>query len=130
MYIEAQGKTLEKAFANVAIGLGFMIISSDNVAKKVKKEIKVVSEDQPSLLFDFLSRFLIFQDAENLVFHDVKVDKISKNDSKFYLTATARGEKFNPKKHEEGTHVKAITYHYMDIKKEKDKYIVKVLVDI
>jgi SHS2 domain-containing protein len=130
MYIEAEGKTLEEAFSNVAVGLGFMIISSDNVAKKVEKKIEVESEDKQALLFDFLSKFLIFQDAESLVFHKVKVEKIEEKKGKLHLVARAWGEKFNPKKHKEGTQVKAITYHYMAIKRERDKYVVKVLVDI
>ncbi|MCD6576333.1 MAG: archease [Nanoarchaeota archaeon] len=130
MYIESWGNTLEEAFANAAMGLGFMIVVSDNVDPKIEKEIEVESEDLQSLLFDFLSQFLIFQDAEGLIFHKVKVEKIEEKDGKWHLKAKAWGEKFNPEKHEEGTHVKAITYHYMEIKKEKDKYNIKVLVDI
>jgi SHS2 domain-containing protein len=130
MYIESEGKNLETAFSNVAIGLGFMIVTSDNVAKKVEKKIKVEAEDKQALLFDFLSKFLIFQDADSLIFHDVKVEKIEEKKGRLKLIASAWGEKFNSKKHDEGTHVKAITYHHMDIRKEKDKYVVKVLVDI
>jgi SHS2 domain-containing protein len=130
MYIEADGKNIKEAFSNVAVGLGFMIISSDNVAPKTEKKIDVESEDEQSLLFDFLSQFLIFQDAKSLVFHKVTVEKIEEKKGKLHLVAKAWGEKYNPKKHEEGTHVKAITYHYMNIKKGKDKVTVKVLVDI
>lgn len=130
MYIEAWGGTLEEAFENTAVGLGFTIVISDNVEPKIEKEIKTESENKEALLFDFLSKFLIFQDAENLIFHKVHVEKIEEKNGRWYLKAKAWGEKFNPKKHEEGTHIKAITYHYMEIKKEKNKYKVKVLVDI
>lgn len=130
MYIESWGNSLEEAFENAAIGLGFMIVVSDNVEPKVEKTIEVEAEDEKALLFDFLSQFLIFQDAESLIFHKVKVEKIEKRNSKLHLVAKAWGEKFNPEKHEEGTHVKAITYHYMEIKREKNKYLIKVLVDI
>jgi SHS2 domain-containing protein len=130
MYIVGRGKTLEEAFANTAVGLGFMIISSDNVKPKIKEEIKIVSEDKESLLFDFLSKFLYYQDAESLIFHKVKVECIKKLNSNWHLVAKAWGEKFDPEKHEEGSHVKAITYHYMEIKEEKNKCMVKVLVDI
>ncbi len=129
-YIVGYGETLEQAFENTAIGLGFLIVTSDNVEPQIEKEIKVKAEDKKALLFDFLSEFLIFQDAESLIFHKVKVEKIEEKNGKWYLFAKAWGEKFNPEKHEEGTHVKAITYHYMEIKREKDKYVVKVLVDI
>ncbi len=130
MYIESWGDTLEEAFENAAVGLGYAIVVSDNVGKNVKKTIHISSEDKESLLFDFLSQFLILQDAEGLVFHNVKVKKIDEKEGKWYLRAEAGGEKYNPEKHEEGTHVKAITYHYMEIKKENNKYIIKVLIDI
>jgi len=130
MYIEAEGKTLEDAFANVAEGVGFMIVSSENVAKTVKKSFKIESENKESLLFDFLSKFLFFLDAENLIFHKVVVEKIEEKNKKWFLSAKAFGEEFNAEKHETGTHVKAITYHEMKINKKNNQFVVKVLVDI
>ncbi len=130
VYIETSGNNLEEAFSSIAIGLGFLIIESDNVDDKVEKKIIVESEDMESLLFDFLSEILIFQDAESLIFHNVIVEKIEKNKGIWSLIAKAKGEKFNPKKHKQGTHVKAITYHNMEIKNQKGKFKVRVLVDI
>jgi len=130
VYIESYGKTLELAFQNAAIGLGFLIIESDNVEPEQEREIEVTAEDKQALLFDFLSKFLYYQDAESLIFHDVKVKKIEKKNSKWKITATARGEEFDPEKHSEGTHVKAITYHGLEIEETKDKYRIKYLVDI
>jgi SHS2 domain-containing protein len=130
MYIVGYGETLAEAFANTAVGLGFMIVSSDNVKPEIKKSIKVEAEDNQALLFEFLSKFLYFQDAESLIFHKVKVEKIEEKNGRWNLIATAFGEKFDENKHELGTHVKAITYHYIEIGKEKGKYKVKVLVDI
>lgn len=130
IYIESYGKTLEEAFQNSAIGLGFVIVESDNVKPEIKKQIKVSAEDKQALLFEFLSKFLYFQDAESVIFHDVTVDKIEQKRDMWALTATAKGEEFNPKKHSEGTHVKAITYHFMEIEETKGKYRIKILVDI
>lgn len=129
-YIEASGDNLEEVFSNIATGLGFLIIESDNVEENILKNITVESEDLESLLFDFLSEILVFQDSEGLIFHNVYVEKIEKKENKWRLNAKAKGEKFNSKKHEQGTHVKAITYHNMKIKKEKEKFKVRVLVDI
>ncbi len=129
-YIEASGSNLKEVFSNIAEGLGFLIIESDNVDEGIEKKIEVSAEDKKSLLFDFLSQLLIFQDSESLVFHNVHVEKIEKKENKWFLTAKAKGEEFNPEKHEQGTHVKAITYHNMKIEKEKETFKVRVLVDI
>jgi SHS2 domain-containing protein len=129
-YIESYGKTLEEAFQNAAIGLGKFIITSDNVRSSIKKSIKIDAEDKESLLFEFLNKFIYFQDAESMIFHNIKVDKIEHKNNKWTLTATASGEEFNPDKHTEGKAVKAVTYHFMEIEEKKGKYRVKVLIDI
>jgi len=125
-YIEAYGKTLEEAFENCALGLEETMTDTSKVKPKIEKKIEIEAEDDKALLFDFLTQFLIFHDAENMLFSEIKVHKIEEGK----LKATAKGEEYDPKRHESKTHVKAITYHEMDIKKEKDKYIVRVLVDI
>lgn len=130
VYIQSYGKTLIEAFENSAIGLGFLIIESDNVESKQEREIKIKSEDKKSLLFDFLTRILYYQDAESIVFHEIEIDRIEKLGETWFLEAKLWGEEFNSEKHEQGTPVKAITYHNMEIEKSKDKYRVKVLVDI
>ena len=130
VFIESYGKNLEEAFQNAAIGLGFLIIESDNVETKQEVSIEVEAEDKQALLFDFLSKFLYYQDAESLVFHDVTVEKIEQRDDKWFISAKARGEEFDPQKHDQGTHVKAITYHGLEIEESKDKYRIKYLVDI
>ncbi len=130
VFIEDYGKTLEEAYQNTAIGLGHLYVESENVESKIEKKIEVESEDEKALLFDFLNNFITFHDADNLIFHEVKVEKIEEKDGNFHLTATTKGEEYNSEKHEQGTVAKAVTYHEMEIKKEKDKYIIKVLIDI
>lgn len=130
VYVESYGKTLKETFQNVAIGLGFLIVESDNVKPKIEKKIKVKSEDKKALVFDFLTKILYYQDAENLIFHKIKVVKLEQKSGKWILEAVAQGEKFDKERHAEGTHVKAITYHYMEIEESKGKYRIKVLVDI
>ena len=128
IYIQAYGKTLKQAFEHCALGLNQQIVDLKNVEKKVFKKIKVKAEDLQSLLIDFLSKFLYFLDVDGLVFSEVKITKFDKKN--FSIEAIAKGEKFDLKKHEEGCHVKAITYHDLTIKKKKDIWVIKVLIDI
>ena len=130
VFIEAYGKDLIEAFQNTAIGLGYLYVESENVEPKEEKKIIVESEDEKSLLFDFLNNIITFHDADNLIFHEVVVENIMEKDGNFYLTAKLKGEQYDSNKHEQGTVAKAVTYHEMEIKKEKDKYTIKVLIDI
>jgi SHS2 domain-containing protein len=128
VYIKASGKTLEEAFAQCALGLEQTMVEIKDVKPEIEKKFEIESEDEKSLLFDFLSQFLIFHDVDNLIFSEVKVESIKKNE-KFKLKAVAKGEVFDANKHRQNTLVKAITYHEMEIKKNGE-FIVKVLVDI
>jgi SHS2 domain-containing protein len=46
------------------------------------------------------------------------------------LTASAWGEAYDPKKHELGHEVKAITYHGLKVEHQDDGWLAEVIVDI
>lgn len=125
---KAYGNTLEETFENAALAM-FDVMTDVNIIKpKIKKEIKVESEDEYALLYDWLSEFLVILDTEFLVFSKFNV-KIEKNDENYVLTGNAWGEEFDLQKHESRAEVKAVTYHLMDIKKDNG-YRVQVILDI
>jgi SHS2 domain-containing protein len=130
MGVEAEGDSIEEAFSATALGLEDMITDITKVGAEIKKEINVESEDYNSLLYDFLEQFLILFDSEELLFSKVEVKSISESDGKYKLEAIAYGEKFDSEKHESKTHVKAVTYHGMEVKEESGKFHTKVLFDI
>jgi SHS2 domain-containing protein len=113
---EAYGKDLNELFANAALAMFEVMINTKQVEPRIKKEIFVRGNDLQSLLFNWLNELLIFVDAENLAFSefDVKIDE--KN---LELKAICKGEFINRSKHETKTHVKACTYHEMEIRKNK-----------
>lgn len=127
---EAYGETLKEAFENAAFAVSETMTDTRRINPKIKKEINIISEDKESLLYDFLENILYFFGAENLVFSKFKIKELKKEKNKYKLKAEFYGEKFNLKKHEPRTEIKAITYHTMKIGKKNNKYFVHVLVDI
>lgn len=130
VYVQAYGKTLEEAFENTALGMAELITKIKDVKPKIRKHLILESEDEQSLLVDFLTQFLILHDSKNLVFSKIKVKKIEKTKNGLKLEAEAWGEPFDEKKHEQGTYVKAATYRDMEIEKSEKHVRVKVLLDI
>lgn len=126
--IKAYGKTLEDAFANSALAMFEVITDTSTVKPEIKKKIHVISEDEYALLFDWLSEFLVILDSEFIVFSKFHV-KIEKNDEGYVLNGSAWGEEFDPKKHESRAEVKAVTYHLMQIIKNKS-YMAQFILDI
>ncbi|HLC81439.1 MAG TPA: archease [Candidatus Nanoarchaeia archaeon] len=123
--IRAYGKTLEEAFINCALATTDTITDHQKIKPKTVKTIKVKSENKESLLYDFLEQFLILLDSEGFLLNSVK--KLSIKDHQ--LTAVVAGDT-HPENYSIITHVKAITYQEMSIKKEKDLYVINFILDI
>jgi SHS2 domain-containing protein len=85
-------------------------------------------EDMESLLYEFLEEFIFIFTTELLVFKEVKIIEFDRQNWK--LKARCCGEKYQRKKHGEGTEVKAITYSNMQIYETENKAEIYVIVDI
>ena len=141
----AYGKTMEEAFSNAALALTAVITDPAKIEANVEKKIEVESEDEKALLYDFLEQFLILLDTEGFLLNSVKELKIEKNETrkeqssfvsqkssisvKLKLKAVIVGDT-ELEKYETETHIKAVTYQEMEIKKEKDKVMVQVILDL
>lgn len=123
--IRAYGKTLEEAFINCALAATDTITDHTKIKPTAERKIQVKSESMESLLYDFLEQFLILLDSEGFLLNKVKELKIKS----LRLTATIIGDT-HPEKYQIRTHVKAITYQEMSIKKEKGLYVINFILDI
>jgi SHS2 domain-containing protein len=125
---KAYGNTLEEAFENAALAMFEVMTDTREIKQNIKKEFQIESEDEYALLYDWLSEFLVILDSEFLMFSKFKVE-IEKKLEKYILNGTAWGEEFDPQRHESRDEVKAVTYHLMNIEKNKI-YMVQVILDI
>jgi len=122
---KAFGKSLEEAFSNSALAM-LSLMTKDRIKEKIKKKINVKGKDKEQLLYNFLEEILFLLDSENFILSKVK--KIKINQEKVGLTCEITGDKV--KDYEVFGNVKAITYNSMFIKKQKNKFIIQVVVDM
>ena len=122
----AYGRDLAELFANAGSALMNVTVNTEQVRPAEKRHIKVQGSDLKSLLFEFLTELLYYIDAENMVFSrfELKIDE-----ENFVLEGDILGERIDPARHETRTHVKACTYHKMEIKKNKF-WSARVILDI
>ena len=122
---EAYGNNLNDLFENSALALFECMADLKTLNGKIKKIIKIKAENIEDLLYNFLSEIVFIKDTKQLVFKDIKV-KIKY----FKLEAILYGDKIDYSKQELRNDVKAITLHLFEIKKVKDNYKSRVVVDI
>ncbi len=125
----AYGENLAEAFENAALALFEIMVDTSKVEPKKEIKVEIEAEDESALLYDWLDRLLYFHDSQNLVMSKFKLN-ISRTEKRLKLKGQAWGETFDPAKHPERTSVKAMTYHMMEIKHEKERCWVQVIVDI
>jgi len=125
----AFGANLGEAFANAAYAMTDVIVDQKKVRAKIKEKISVKSEDEKALLYDFLEKFLILLDTKQFLLSKVNKIRIERIKSGLSLTAELSGDK-DIKKYPTKTTIKAVTYQEMEIKEDRGKVTVQVVVDI
>ena len=120
--IRAFGKTKEELFLNAMIGM-FEGARYESEGEEIKREIKISSLDLPSLLVDFLNEVLYLCEVNKEVYHKVLFKNLTEKELEGILIG-------KPLKRM-GIHIKAVTYHDLDIHQKKDKtWEATVLFDI
>ena len=129
-YVLAYGKSLEEAFENAALAMFGVMTDLKTIDPKEEDSIEIKAEDERQLLYKWLETLLINFDVYGKLYSKFKISEIKRSDNTVSLTALIWGETYNQNKHPSRTEVKAITYHRMEILKNKRKTSVKFILDI
>lgn len=121
----ATGKTLASAFISSAYATIDIVTNHKKVKGLVEHKISIKSEDTKSLLYDFLEKIIVLIDTDGFLLHEVKDLQISENT----LNCVFVGDKNNDSYMIDKA-VKAVTYQEMEIKKEKNIYLIQCVIDI
>jgi SHS2 domain-containing protein len=125
----AFGATLEDAFKNAAYAMTDIITDHTKIDPNMQRKISISSEDEKSLLYDFLEQLLILLDTHGFLLREVKKISILEKKNRLVLIAYLRGDK-HTRRYETKTTIKAVTYQEMEIKHERGRVTVQVVVDI
>lgn len=123
--LRAYGRNLNEAFENAGLAIFNIISDTSDINASDEIEFQVSSEDEVSLLYDYLEELLFYHEVEFMLFSEFHVEI----DENLHLNARIKGEAINWEKHERKTEIKAITFHKMDVKKS-DHVELQAIVDL
>jgi SHS2 domain-containing protein len=126
LLVEANGKTLGEAFAQIALGMFNMMTPLSGITEKEEFKLTAQGTDLESLLFNLMDEFLFINDVEFLV---PKSAHITVDRENINAVAICMGERFSAATHEVGIQIKAVTYHMMEIKKTTNGWYVRMVFD-
>ena len=109
---KAYGENLNEAFENAGLAIFNIISDTNDISPSIEKSFEITSEDEVSLLYDYLEELLFLHEVEFMLFSQFHVEI----DDDLCLKATIKGEEINWDKHERKTEIKAITFHKMDVR--------------
>ncbi|GCC11412.1 hypothetical protein IPdc08_01467 [archaeon] len=123
--IIARGKSIDELFVNSARAVFNVMANLDKIKPVNEVSFEISSNSIEELILDYLTYLLALKDIHGMLFSEFEVG-IDENN--FKLRGIARGDEIK-EEHEIKTEVKAITYHLMEIKKNK-LWEVKFVVDV
>lgn len=126
----AYGKTIEEGFENSGLAMFNVITNTKKVSTTITKKIAIESEDLVSLLYQYLEELLFLHEVDFLLFSEFKVKSIDNHFNNYKLISEVKGEEIDWSKHERKSEVKAVTFHLMEIKKNKENYDLRVILDL
>ena len=124
--IEAWGLGLEDAFTSAVHGLASLLSDSSGGDQPLTRRIRIEAGSLPSLLVQLLNEIIYLEDTESFLPGKITHLKIGNN----HLHATLTGAIFDPDIHSLNAHIKAATYHCLEIDQSGKKVNIKVIFDV
>lgn len=126
------GETLESAVAGVLQAVFDQYTDTEQLAGEEEVIVEVEDDelDLDDLLVDLLSKVLLLFELEKFLGKRAQVNTIGNGERITGIRASIHGEYIDMKRHSINVHIKAATYHGLDIWQDSSGWHVKVLFDV
>jgi SHS2 domain-containing protein len=124
--IVVYGEDLKALFENAGEAFFHLVTDLRKVKRRVERRIEIKAESLERLMVDWLGELLYLHDVEHLLFKSFQVESIGDNG----LRARVKGEPFQEGIHVIKTEVKAVTYHQIEVRQEKEGWKARVIFDL
>ena len=121
--VRSWAASLEEAFRQSTLGL-LDVVGVWRPGNGAREPIAVEGRDLGALLVDWLSEVLYLQEVRDVVIAAVHVDHVGDNEASGWVELAERPAEI------EGTAVKAITFHQLDVSRSNGGWSTTVYLDI
>ena len=124
---EAYGISTNELFANCALAC-FYAMTDPAIVDPVKSyKLEVKGQTIEDLLYNYMAELIFIKDTEKVFLSQFDVDILPDNTA---LKAVVRGALIDYNKHIIKTDVKAVTYHDLHVRADKEGYSVRMILDL
>jgi len=123
--VEVRADSFPELFANAAFALFDIVTDLSRVRPQTERQVSIEATDREELLVTWLNELLFLHETEEELYADFDVQSVT--DTR--LSATIRGERCDPQRHEMGMGIKATTYHQLTVEQVGEKWKARVIFD-
>jgi SHS2 domain-containing protein len=120
------GRNLEELFTNAGEAFFDIITDLGRVREDTEKTIRVENSNLEDLMVNWLGELLYLHDVDGLLFKSFSIDELLGG----RLKARAKGEAFQEERHVIKTEIKAVTYHQLQVKEERGRWMARIIFDV
>ncbi len=124
--IRAWGRDLTEVFMNAARGMWSLMVEPGTARREESLPVKVEAGDRETLLVAWLNELLYLHEVEGFVAADYAIRHLSDT----MLEAEVWGERVDRARHALVGHVKAATYHLLQVLPTASGWEARVVVDV
>jgi len=121
-----KARSLEKLFAMAACAMFDLMVDISKVKPGQRAEISLEAETLEELLVTWLNELLFRADVSGMFFSRFEVHSVSEKS----LRGSAMGEPYDKDVHSVKEHVKAATYHQLEISRSDGNWLARVILDV
>jgi len=123
---QIRGASLPELFANAGKALSATLTDRRYLRRRQTREVSLEAGDREALLVDWINHLLYLFDIDGFLGRDFQVEVLTGE----HLEARVQGDIFDPRRHPEGTAVKAATFHQLEIVRQDDGWQATVVLDL
>ena len=125
------GATPARAFEEAAKALFALLVERpEAVCPQIEERLEVEAANLEELLVAFLNELISLSDTRRIVFGQFEVEISGGSSSPFRLTGRARGESFDPGRHEFTVVPKGATYTALRVARDGEQWVAQCVVDV
>lgn len=128
--VKIRAASLEGVFAEALAAFTDTVTARRRVGTGLSQAFELTGPDAEILLVDWLGELLYAFEVGRRLFHDAEV-RLQPGDGGLALTAVARGEAWDPRRHPVKVLVKGVTYHALEVaRRGEGDWSARVIFDI
>ncbi len=127
--VALDGRSPGELFASALHALTDTMTPREGVRPSVTQPVTLEAPTLEDLLVDWLNELLYRVEVQNMLFFDADVT-VAEGDGRWRLSATVRGEPFDPVRHPAKVLVKSATYHGLNVVHDDRTWKARIVFDI